>query len=74
MLSFVDKTPVEFPYACSAKIRYRQEDQPCTIERIEKDTMYVSFHLPQRAVTMGQSIVLYQGGRCLGGGIIKETS
>jgi tRNA-specific 2-thiouridylase len=74
MLSFVDKTPETFPYVCSAKIRYRQEDQSCTIEKIENDTMYVSFELPQRAVTTGQSIVFYNGKRCLGGGIIKETS
>lgn len=73
LLSFVDKPPKEFPYSCSAKIRYRQEDQDCIIETLDNDTIYVSFPSAQRAVTTGQSIVFYQGNSCLGGGIIKET-
>ena len=56
------------------KVRYRQADQACTIERIEGDTVKVRFNKAQRAVTPGQSLVLYQDDICLGGGIITHTN
>ena len=58
------------PLMCSAKIRYRQEDQTCIISEIANKRYQVQFHQPQRAITPGQSIVFYQDERCLGGGII----
>ena len=63
----------ELPLACSAKVRYRQADQPCTV-RCDAGVYRVDFEQPQRAVTPGQSVVFYQGERCLGGGIIERTS
>src|SRR5210317_2187450 len=63
----------QLPLTCTAKVRYRQTDQTCTVERNE--TGYsVRFQQPQRAVTPGQSVVFYQGDQCLGGGIIERTS
>lgn len=62
-----------FPYACQAKIRYRQEDQACTITRLEDDKLHVVFSQPQRAITPGQSIVFYEGPVCLGGAIIESA-
>jgi len=56
----------------TAKVRYRQADQQVTIERIGPDRMYLEFQQPQRAVTPGQSVVLYDGDVCLGGGIIES--
>lgn len=57
---------------CNAKNRYRQTDQLCNI--IKKDQEYqVEFSNPQRAVTPGQFIVLYQKNLCLGGGVIEEA-
>ena len=53
-----------------AKTRYRQPDQACTIEAIEGDEMILSFERPRRAVTPGQSVVLYDGDTCIGGGVI----
>ena len=58
------------PNRCTAKIRYRQEDTPCTIE-IEEGKLRVEFDSLQRAVTPRQSIVLYDGPRCIGGGLIN---
>ncbi len=54
----------------SAKIRYRH--RPAKVKSVErrKDTLAVSFERPQRAVTSGQSLVLYSGGMIIGGGII----
>lgn len=56
---------------CSAKTRYRQTDQACSIKQIENDVWHVVFDQPQRAVTPGQSVVFYDGDICLGGGIIR---
>ena len=62
--------PSTFPFACSAKIRYRQKEQPCIIEQIEGGCATVRFLEPQRAITPRQSVVFYQGDVCLGGGMI----
>jgi tRNA-specific 2-thiouridylase len=70
-LSFVKGLP-ETPLHCSAKIRYRQEDQPCIIEKIESDIAQIKFIDPQRAITPRQAIVFYQDNICLGGGLIQK--
>ena len=70
-LSWVsDSPPSSFPFACEAKVRYRQPQQPCIIEKIKEGCAYVRFLKPQRAVTPRQSIVFYQDNICLGGGMI----
>jgi tRNA-specific 2-thiouridylase len=57
----------------TAKVRYRQADQACAIAQIDEGGMTLVFDEPQRAVTPGQSVVLYRGDECLGGGIIEFT-
>ena len=54
----------------TAKTRYRQLDAPCRLTELVDDEMKVDFDAPQWAVTPGQSVVLYDGDTCLGGGII----
>src|SRR5690606_25759196 len=56
-----------------AKTRYRQTDQACTVSMLEDGQFGLRFAQPQRAVTPGQCVVLYQGEACLGGGIIHAT-
>ncbi|MFP5305800.1 MAG: tRNA 2-thiouridine(34) synthase MnmA [Gammaproteobacteria bacterium] len=56
-----------------ARIRHRQALQACTVER-HGDGVEVRFDMPQRAVVPGQFCVLYDGGRCLGGGEIIRAS
>ena len=56
---------------CTAKIRYRQADQQCTIESPSEDKYIIHFEQAQRAITPGQSIVFYQDEVCLGGGVIE---
>ena len=73
-LSWVSGSPPPAPSKSTAKTRYRQPDQDCTIVRVDGDTLEAEFEQPQRAVTPGQSIVFYDGDRCLGGGIIDRTS
>lgn len=72
-LHWVSGEPPVAPYHCRAKVRYRQQDQACTITRLEGDLCSVTFDEPQRAVTAGQSVVFYDGDVCLGGGIIDST-
>ena len=60
------------PLACTAKTRYRQEDQRCTIESDVDGVMSVSFAERQRSVTPGQHVVFYQGEQCLGGAVIQS--
>ena len=62
--------PPPLPLRCTAKIRYRQADQPCVLEA-RGDQLQVRFDQAQRAVTPGQSVVFYRGEQCLGGGVIE---
>ena len=61
----------ELPVKLSAKVRYRQSDQSCTLDRNEIGQYIVTFDEPQRAVTPGQSVVFYDDQVCLGGGVIE---
>ncbi len=54
----------------TAKTRYRQADAPCTLSQVRQSDIRVDFASPQWAVTPGQSVVLYDGEACLGGGVI----
>ncbi|NND81995.1 MAG: tRNA 2-thiouridine(34) synthase MnmA [Gammaproteobacteria bacterium] len=58
----------------SAKTRYRQQDQPCTVLDSESDSIRVEFDQPQRAVTPGQALVFYKERVCLGGATIFATN
>lgn len=58
---------------CTCKYRYRQPDQAVNV-RLQDNRLLIESLQPQRAVTPGQSAVLYQGDVCLGGGIIAEVS
>ena len=60
------------PIRAEAKIRYSAQPAPCTVEQTDIDTLTVRFDVPQRAITGGQSLVLYDGDTVIGGGIIGE--
>ena len=53
-----------------AKIRYRHREQWATVEVTGKNKVHLVFDAPQRAVTRGQAVVLYDGDTVLGGGEI----
>ena len=72
-LSWVAGEPPPLPHACTAKTRYRQPAQDCTLIAQDGDRLLVEFSAAQRAVTPGQSVVFYQHDLCLGGGIIAST-
>jgi tRNA-specific 2-thiouridylase len=54
----------------TAKTRYRQVDALCQVEFMSALELKLSFAQAQWAVTPGQSVVLYRGDECLGGGVI----
>lgn len=72
-LSWIANQPPQFPLACKAKIRYRQTAAPCTLTQLSDHRYQLQFTTPQWAITPGQSVVFYQDGICLGGGIIEES-
>ncbi|MGC3873991.1 tRNA 2-thiouridine(34) synthase MnmA [Halomonas sp. GXIMD04776] len=57
----------------TAKTRYRQADEACSVSVHEDGSVEVTFDEPQWAVTPGQSLVLYDGEVCLGGGVIRSA-
>ncbi|WP_426702973.1 tRNA 2-thiouridine(34) synthase MnmA [Rhodanobacter sp. Col0626] len=59
-------------FRCTARTRYRQSDQACLVS-VQDGSLDVRFDEPQRAVTPGQSVVLYAGEVCLGGAVIAAT-
>ena len=69
-LSWVSARAPETGTRLSAKVRYRQPDQACTVQSVDDNSLELLFDTAQRAVTPGQSVVLYDGENCLGGGII----
>ncbi len=60
------------PGRYGAKTRYRQPDAACTLS-ITDDGLALRFDQPQWAVTPGQSAVVYDGERCLGGAVIASA-
>ncbi len=72
----VDAAWVDAPPAVgtrlSAKTRYRQADAECTVTRVQGESFELTFDSPVRAVTPGQSAVLYRGEVSLGGGVIAS--
>jgi tRNA-specific 2-thiouridylase len=66
-------TPPATRFACSAQTRYRQAAEPCEVALQDDGSVQVRFAREQRAVTPGQSLVLYDGDTCLGGAVILST-
>lgn len=60
--------PPETPLMCEVQVRYRQAPVQATID----DQFCVVFDQPVKAVSPGQSAVLYQGDECIGGGVILD--
>ncbi|QKT02370.1 tRNA 2-thiouridine(34) synthase MnmA [Ectothiorhodospiraceae bacterium 2226] len=73
-LHWVSGGPPPAGQRLTAKTRYRQPDQSCTVTTSEPERLTLRFDAPQWAITPGQSVVLYAGDECLGGGIIAASA
>ncbi len=72
-VTWVAEAPApDVPFQCTCKYRYRQADQPVEAV-VSGGELRLRALTPQQAVTPGQSAVLYDGERCLGGGIVAEV-
>jgi len=69
----VSSEKITQPLTVKAKIRYKHKEAKAIVKPVEEDRARVEFEKPQRAITPGQSVVLYDGDVVVGGGIIEET-
>jgi len=70
-LAWVSAEAPDAGLAYAGKTRYRQADAACRIAALAAERCEIEFDEPQWAVTPGQSVVLYRGAVCLGGGVIQ---
>ena len=71
-LNLIPCRRLDGPVRLSAKIRYRMAEQPCTVEQTGEESIRLTFDQPQRAITPGQTVVLYDGGTVVGGAVIDR--
>lgn len=72
-LNLIACDTLETPVRCTAKVRHTQRRAAATAWQTGEDRLTVRFDAPQRAVTPGQSVVLYDGDTVLGGGVIDAA-
>ncbi len=69
--SFMAIKNIDGVLRCTAKIRYAHKGAAASVIQIDNTTVKITFDEPQRAPAKGQSVVLYDGDKVLGGGTIK---
>jgi tRNA-specific 2-thiouridylase len=70
-LNVFDRTLLTTKAEVAVKVRYATPSTPALVEPLDIDTLRIHFQIPQRALSPGQSAVLYRGDRVIGGGIIQ---
>jgi tRNA-uridine 2-sulfurtransferase len=70
-VNWIEGQPPSQPRRAMARARYRAQEVPCSVVR-DGDELVVDFDEPQRAITPGQALVLYEGDYVLGGGTITR--
>jgi len=69
-INLIAATKLDSPIRARAKIRYTHTEQPATIIQTDDDALRIEFDEPQRAITKGQAVVIYDGETVVGGGTI----
>lgn len=70
-INLISVEKIERPMRVKAKLRYRQKEQPATVLQTDDNILHIEFDEPQRAVTKGQAVVLYDEDTVVGGGTIR---
>ena len=73
-INFIPFDRLDRPLRVQAKVRYRQQAQEAVVEQVDADRIRVTFDRPQRAMTPGQAVVLYDGDLVVGGGTIRSVT
>ncbi|MEG2787757.1 MAG: tRNA 2-thiouridine(34) synthase MnmA [Romboutsia sp.] len=69
-VNFIPFDGIDEPIRVQAKIRYSAKPADATVYKIGEDSIKIVFDEPQRAITKGQSVVMYNGEIVVGGAII----
>jgi len=69
-INLIPMDKLDGPLRVQAKIRYSHNAQPATLWQTGEDTIRIEFDAPQRAITPGQAVVMYDGDIVIGGGTI----
>ena len=72
-LNWISIPELSAPMRVKARTRYRQTEQWATIYPEGRDRLRLEFDRPQRALTVGQALVLYDGETVVGGGTISQV-
>lgn len=72
-VNWVSPPMLDTPQNFSAKIRYRAKESPVEITPLPDQQLWIRFKFPQRAITPGQSLVIYRDDQVVGGGWIQEV-
>ena len=70
-INLISVERIDEPMRVCARVRYNQKEQPATVTQLDDDTIKVVFEEPQRAISKGQAVVLYDGDTVVGGGTIQ---
>ena len=73
-VNLMSRASLDEPVRLTAKIRYAHKAAPCIARQLPDGSLYVCFDEPQRAITPGQAVVLYDGDLVAGGGIIEKIA
>lgn len=71
--NWISCEPPREPLKVTAKTRYHAKEAPAQAEVLEGGRVRIVFDTPQRAITVGQAVVLYDGENVVGGGTICAT-
>jgi len=69
-INLISFDKLETPIKAKVKIRYTHVEQPALVRQLGDDELRIEFDEPQRAITKGQTAVIYDGNDVLGGGTI----
>ncbi len=71
--NFISFEAVTEPIRVEAAVRYKDQAAPATLYPGQEGRFRIVFDEPKRAITPGQSVVLYQGEKLVGGGVIEKV-
>ena len=72
-INLIDCDAITEPRRVKARIRYHQQEQDAVVTQLDDNTIRVDFDQPQRAISPGQAVVLYQGDTVVGGATIVRA-